>query len=125
MKLRYLYLLNSVVALLFALGMFLITSSMLAMFGFNDTPDTELLAKFLAVELVVSGLVTLLARDMTDRATRSIINYSHLVADVLGFIIALNATLTGVMNGMGYVIVAIYFILSVGYAYFQFFGPVE
>jgi len=125
MKLKNLYLLNTVLALVFALGLFLMTPIMLNLFGMNNTKDTITLSQFIAVELVVSGVTTFLARDVTDRAARSAINYSNLIGGVLGFIVALNATLSGVMGWFGYVLVVIYAVIAIGFAYFQFFGPMD
>jgi len=42
---------------------------------------------------------------------------------VLGFVVALNATLTGVLGWFGYVLLAIYAAVALGFAYFQFFAP--
>ncbi|MEW5940839.1 MAG: hypothetical protein AB1750_14310 [Chloroflexota bacterium] len=125
MKLRNMYLLNTALALLFALGLLLMTDLNLEMFGFTITSDTQLLAKFIAVELTVGGLVTLFARDVTDPKARSAINLSILAASVLGFIVSLDGTLSGVMSVVGYLPTAIYAILAIGFAYFQFFAPPE
>jgi hypothetical protein len=125
MKLRHLYLVNSVISLLFALGLFLMPSVMLALFGMNYTRDAALLGQLLAVELVVGGLITLLARETTDPKTRSAINYANMVAGVLGFIVALNGTLTNAFGWFGYVIMGIYAFIALAFAYFQFFGPVD
>ncbi|RJP55953.1 MAG: hypothetical protein C4557_00515 [Anaerolineaceae bacterium] len=121
MKLQNLYLLNAALALIFSLGLLFMTPTMLTLFGFNDTAGTRLLAQFIGVELAVGGMVTLLARDVADPKTRSAINYSNLIACVLGFVIALNGTLTGVMNALGYLPVVIYAVLALGFGYFQFF----
>jgi hypothetical protein len=123
MNVRNLYLLNSAVALIFALGMLLVTSSMLALFGLDNTPDTRLLAQFVGVELVVSGLTTLLLRDVTDPRVLSAINFTHMSANALGFVIAINGTFTGLLSGMGWVVALIYAVLGLGFAYFQFFKP--
>jgi hypothetical protein len=125
MKLRNLYLLNSVVSLLFALGLFLMTPVMLSLFGMGSTKDGTVLAQLIAVELVVGGLTTLFARDVTDPKARAAINYGNMIAGVLGVVVALNATLTGVMGWFGYVIIGIYAFLALAFAYFQFFGPAE
>lgn len=125
MKLRNLYLLNSVVSLVFALALLLMTPVMLSLFGMNNNAETRTLCQLLAVELVVNGLVTLSARDVTDPQARSAINYANMIAGVLGFVVALNATLTGVFGWFGYVIVGIYAFMALAFAYFQFFGPPE
>jgi ABC-type transport system involved in multi-copper enzyme maturation permease subunit len=119
------YLLNTVICLLFALGLFLMTPVMLGLFGMDNVPDAQTLGRLLAVELVVGGMITLLARDVTDSKARSAINNANLLAGVLGVVVALNATLTGVFGWFGWVIVAVYLVVAVGFAYFQFLAPPE
>lgn len=125
MKLKNLYLLNTVLALVFALGLLLMTPIMLGLFGMDNTKGAVILGQLIAVELVVSGTITFLARDVTDRAARSAINTGNMIAGVLGVIVTLNATLSSVMGWFGYVVVAIYAVIAVGFAYFQFFGPAD
>jgi ABC-type transport system involved in multi-copper enzyme maturation permease subunit len=91
----------------------------------DNNADARTLGQLLAVELVVGGMIALLARDVTDPKARSAINYGNMAAGVLGFVVALNATLTGVLGWFGYVIIAIYVIIALGFAYFQFFAPPE
>jgi hypothetical protein len=125
MKLRNMYLLNTVISLVFAIGLLLMTPVMLGLFGMDNTKDAVVLAQLIAVELVVGGLTTLLARDVTDPKARTAINTGNMVAGVLGVVVALNATLTGVLGWFGYVVIAIYAIIALGFAYFQFFGPLD
>ena len=42
---------------------------------------------------------------------------------MLGVVLALNATLTGVFNWFGWVIVAVYLFVALGFGYFQFTKP--
>jgi len=125
MKLRNMYLLNTIISLVFAIGLLLMTPVMLGLFGMDNTKDAVVLAQLIAVELVVGGLTTLLARDVTDPKARSAINYGNMIAGVLGVVVALNATLMGVLGWFGYVVIAIYAILALGFAYFQIFGPLD
>lgn len=125
MKLRNMYLLNTVVCLLFALGLLLMTPVMLKLFSMDNVADARLLSQLLAVELVVGGMVTLLARDVTDAKARSAINNANILAGVLGVVVALNGTLTNVFGWFGWVIAAVYLVIALGFAYFQFFAPPE
>ncbi len=125
MKLRNMYLLNSVISLVFAIGLLLMAPVMLGLFGMDTTRDAVVLAQLIAVELVVGGLITLLARDVTDPKARTAINTGNMAAGVLGIVVALNATLTGVLGWFGYVIIAVYAVVALGFAYFQFFGPMD
>jgi nitrate reductase gamma subunit len=122
MKLRNLYLLNSVICLVFAIGFLLMPSITLNLFGMDYTKDAAMLGQLIAVELVVGGLITLLARDVTDAKARTAINTGNMVAGVLGIVVALNGTLTGVFGWFGWVILAVYAFVAVAFAYFQFFA---
>jgi len=122
MKLRNLYILNTALGLIFALSLLLMTPLMLNMFGMDNTNDAQTLAKFLAAELTVSALTTLFALDVTDFKARRAINLANMFGDALGLVVALNATLTGVMGTLGWLAVAVYVVLGAGFAYFQFFS---
>ena len=120
MKLRNLYLLNTVVSLGFALGFFLMSPFLLGLFGMDDTAEARTLAQLIAVELVVGGVTTLLARDVTDAKAIRAINTGNFLAGVIGTVITLRATLTGVMGAFGYVVTAVYLFLAVAFGYFQY-----
>lgn len=120
MKLRNLYLLNTIVSLGFALGFFLMAPFLLGLFGMENTPDTHTLAQLIAVELVVGGVTTFLARDVTDPQATGAINTGNFIAGILGTFVALRATLSGVMGGFGWVVTAVYLFIAVAFGYFQF-----
>ena len=58
MKQRTIYLINAGVCLLFALGLLLMPSVMLNLFGMNDTEQAVMLGQLISVELVVGGVIT-------------------------------------------------------------------
>ena len=123
MKLRTLYLLNTVVSLGFALGFFLISGFLLGLFGMDYTADTRTLGQLIAVELVVGGVTTLLARDVTDAKATGAINTGNFIAGVIGTVVAFLATLSGVMSWFGWVVTAVYLFIAVAFGYFQFLKP--
>ena len=123
MKLRNLYLLNTIVSLGFALGFLLISPVLLGLFSMDSTPDTRTLGQLIAVELVVGGVITLLARDVTDSKATGAINTGNFLAGVIGTVVALVATFSGVMGWFGYVVTAVYFFIAVAFGYFQFMKP--
>ena len=120
MNLRNLYLLNTVVSLGFALGFLLMSPILLGLFGMENTPDARTLGQLIAVELVVGGVTTLLARDVTDAKATSAINTGNFLAGLIGTVIALLATLSGVMGWFGYVVTAVYLFIAIAFGYFQF-----
>jgi hypothetical protein len=123
MNLRNLYLLNTIVSLGFALGFLLLSPLLLGLFGMDNTADTRTLGQLIAVELVVGGVITLLARDVTDSKALSAINTGNFVAGLIGTVIALLATLSGVMGWFGWVVTAVYLFIVVAFGYFQFMKP--
>lgn len=122
MKQRMIYLINAGVSLLFALGLLLMPSVMLGLFGMNDTKEATMLGQLISVELIVGGVITLLLRDTTDPKTRSAINFANIAAGALGVIVSINGTLTGAFGWFGWVIVAVYLFVAAAFAYIQFFG---
>jgi hypothetical protein len=120
MKLRNLYLLNTIVSLGFALGFFLMSPFLLGLMGMDDTAEARTLAQLIAVELVVGGVTTYLARDVTDAKAIGAINTGNFLAGVIGTFIALRATLGGVMGWFGWVVTAVYLFLAIAFGYFQF-----
>jgi len=125
MKLRNLFLLNTVVALLFALGFLLMPAVLLDVFGFPSNGSTKFLGQIIGVELLVGGLSTFFARDTREHTTRQALSLANLTASVIGVIVSLGGMFTGVMNGLGWVIVGTYLVLALGFGYFQFIGPPE
>jgi hypothetical protein len=123
MKLRNLYLLNTVISLGFALGFFLLAPFLLGLMGLENTAVTRLLARLIAVELVVGGVTTFLARDVTDPKATGAINMGNFLAGVLGTVIAFSATLAGVLSWFGWVVTAVYLFIAVAFGYFQFLKP--
>ena len=123
MNLRNLYLLNTVISLGFALGFLVLSSFLIGLLGMDDMPDTRTLGQLIAVELVVGGVTTWLARDVTDSKATTAINTGNFLAGVLGTVIALLATLSGVMGWFGYVVTAVYLFIAVAFCYFQFMKP--
>jgi hypothetical protein len=123
MKLRNLYILNTIVSLGFALGFLVMSPFLLGLFGMDNTADARTLAQLIAVELVVGGVTTLLARDVTDVKATGAINTGNFLAGVLGTVIALSATLSGVMGWFGWVVTAVYLFIAIAFGYFQFMKP--
>ena len=122
MKLRTFLIIAAVLALVYALGLILMPAFMNTTYGFGISAPEILLARFFGVELLVLGLITWLAKDLTGASVRPIIT-GTMVGNAVGAIIALMGTLNGVMNSTGWSAFAIYFLLTLGFAYFQFMAP--
>jgi hypothetical protein len=119
MNLRIFLIIAAVVALGYALGLILVPAFMATTYGFGTSASEILLARFFGVELLALGLTLWLAKDFTGSSVRPLITGS-LVANAVGTIFAIMGTLNGVMNSIGWSAVAVYLLLTLGFAYFQF-----
>jgi hypothetical protein len=124
MKLRTFLTIAAVIALLYALGLILMPAFMATTYGFGTSASEILLGRFFGVEMLVVGLITWLAKDLTGASVRPII-IGSLIGDIVGAFVALMGTLTGVMNSVGWSAVAIYLLIALGFAYFQFKAPAK
>lgn len=123
MKLSYLLIFNAIVALGYGISFVLIPATVAGLHGITPSPGTNLAGQFFGVTLIGIGLLVWFARNVTDPVARRAIVLAQLVATVIGVIVALLGTLSGVMNVLGWLAVVIYLVLALGYAYFQFVKP--
>ncbi len=124
MNLRTFLTIAAVVALGFAFGLILMPAFMATTYGFGTSASEILLARFFGTELLVLGVINWLAKDSTGASARPIITGS-LIGNTVGAVIALMGVLGGVMNSVGWSAVAVYVLLGLGFAYFQFMAPAK
>lgn len=111
----------AVIALIFAVGLLLMPAFMATLYGIGTSPSEVLLARFFGTGLLAIGLINWLAKDM-DYSTLRPILLGNLVADIVGLIVSVMGTVGGVMNSLGWLSVALYLLLALGFAYLQFMG---
>jgi len=122
MKQRTIYSIAAAASLLFGLGLLLMPSVMLGLFGMNDTEQAATLGQLISVELAVGGVILFLLRDTADPKARNAVNYANIIAGALGLIVSVNGALTGAFGWFGWVMAAIYLLLAAAFAYVQFFA---
>jgi len=66
------------------------------------------------------GVIAWLARKSEKSEARRAIVVGFVISFVIGFILSLISRLSGVGNELGWSTVGIYFLLALGYAYFEF-----
>ena len=120
MKLSSLLVFNTIVALPFGLGFLLAPGVMANLYGVSTDPAANLIGQFFGVSLIAIGLLCWFARYVSDADAQRAIIQALLIADVLGLIVAVMGMVSGVLNALGWLTVALYLILSLGYAYFRF-----
>ena len=122
MKLGTFLIIASVLALGYGLGLLLVPAFMNMRYGLGTSSSELLLSRFFGSELLLLGLINWMSKDFTGDSARPVI-IASLVGNTIGAIVALIGTLSGVMNSAGWSAVAIYLLLALGFAYFQFIAP--
>lgn len=123
MKLRSLLIINAIIALVYGISFELIPAKVLSIYGVTQGPAESLMGQYFGVALIAIGLLAWLARDVTDSKAQHAIILAMLISNVIGVIVSVLGTISGVMSVVGWTAVGIYLLLALGYAYFQFIKP--
>ena len=132
MKLRNLFVLDTIVALIFAAGLLFAPKTLLDLFGLNVGAGVSINAKInlvtqlLGAALIVPGMISWLGRDMNDAGARRSVALALFVFDLIGFLVSLFVgMLPKVMGPTGWSIVVLFLVLAAGHAYFLFMKQSE
>ncbi len=125
MTLRYFLTVASVIAFAFGVSLVLITGQLTSRYNVALNAGGVIVGQLFGAALIGFGVLNWLARTVTDAHALRAILLANLVGDVLGFVVALLGQLAGVggVNQLGWSTVAIYLLLALGFAYFQFVKP--
>lgn len=125
MKLKQLFVVHSVVALLHGGGFVLAPELLMSLYGISlADPAAVFVARLFGAALLIYCFVAWLARDAEDSAARRAIVLGFFMTGIVAFIVALQGQLSGVMNSLGWLVVGLYLVLiGVGYGYFHFVKP--
>ena len=110
------FLIASLLALVFGLGFVVAPSAVLSIYGTSTDPPTLLLGRFFGVALIQLGLTLYLLREVREPATIRALGIGGTVGSFCGALVSLTGTMNGVTNSMGWSSVAIYAFLTFGYA---------
>ena len=123
MKLKNLMIINAFVAIVFGVVFVIIPSQVYSLYdpGTSDTLDIlNYMGQLFGAALIGFGLLTWTARNSADSDARQAIVFALFVGNGIGFVVALIGQINNVVNVLGWSTVAIYFLLALGFGYFQF-----
>ncbi len=123
MKLNTLLTIAAVVAGIFGLAFVLVSGPLLTLYGVTLDKAGTFVAQLFGAALIGFAVLNWLARNVTDRGAQQAILLANLISDTVGFVMALMGQLAGIANALGWSTVAIYLLLALGFAYFQFMKP--
>jgi hypothetical protein len=125
MKLSTLMVVKAIVCLGFGILLVAIPGLLMSLYGVTLDEGGILMARLYGASLLGNLMLTWFSRnDPGSEALRAAV-LGLFVYDAVGLIVALVATLSGVMNALGWSVVAIYLLFTVGFGYFQFVKPSE
>ncbi len=120
MKLRTILTLNGIVASAYGISFLLVPSTVLSIYGVTQGPAEQLMGQYFGVALIGIGLLTWLAKEVTEVSTQRAMILALLISNLAGVIVSVLGTLSDVMSAVGWSAVAIYVVFGLGYGYFQF-----
>ena len=125
MKLKHLFIINAIIALVYAVGELFIPATVASIYGLKDTANPELLltARYFGWGLLAVGLICALAVNTPASEAKQAIVKALFIAHTVGFIISLMGTISGVFSAMGWSAVGLYLLMAAGFGYFWFIKP--
>ena len=123
MNLKTLFVVTAVVTFVFGVLFIIIPTQFYSWYGIDSNMALNYIGRLFGAVLIAVGLISWLSRNAADSDARKAIILSFFIADGIGFIIALIAQLNNVVNSLGWLTVVIYFLISLGFGYFQFSKP--
>jgi hypothetical protein len=126
MKLSALMVTKSVICLVFGFIFVLAPGALLAIYGVkNEDSSLLFMTRLYGAVFVLLGVLLWFAKnDPGSEALRAIV-LAVLIGDGIGFLVALFGQLGEVLNGLGWSVVVVYLLLTLGFGYFylQFVRP--
>jgi hypothetical protein len=126
MKLRTMFGMTAVVFALLALGLLLDPATMLKFFGFSAGDSEALLGQILGAAFIAFAALAWLARNVADFAAMQGTLWAMISFSAIGFVVSLLGVMARVTReGGAWLLVVVFLLSAVGFAYFQFAGPRE
>lgn len=120
MKIKSMMIIKAIVAIGFGIPILIIPAKLMSLYGLTLDQSGMIIARLYGAALLGNFLLTWFCRnDPGSVSLRSAI-LSLFVYDGACFIVTLLAVITGIMNVLGWSVVATYLFFTIGFGYFQF-----
>ncbi len=119
MPLRNLLIVNAFLATFHGLGFLLLPTTLLGLYQIEPGTGAQLMGQLFGAELIVVAVITWQGRNFTDAPALRAIVLANLLADVAGTVVSTKAVVSGGMGPAGWLAVAIYGFLAIGYLAIQ------
>ena len=122
MKLSTFLLIKAIVCIVFGIGFAVVPTTVGSIYELAPDPDGLILARYFGASFIGIGLILWFCRN-TDWTALKGITLALCIADTVGFIAALTGQLSGNVNSLGWINVALWLIFALGLAYYRFIKP--
>ena len=119
MELRRFLTIKALIGIIFGLLFLLFPAFTMSLFGVSLDAVGVIMTRYFGVAMLGIGLVCFFYRVKDFRVLSDLL-LALFITDTLGFIVALSAQLTGLLNFLGWLVVLIWLLLAVGLGYFRF-----
>jgi len=123
MKFQTLMIIKAVVCLTLGVLILLVPGFVYSLFGTSLNPGGTFAAREYGASLIGNLMVTWFARNAVESESRRAIILGLCVYDAIGFVVSLLATISGLLNPLGWSVVVLYLFFAVGYGYFLVKSP--
>ncbi len=124
MKLNILMALKALICLVVGIGLVLAPDTVLPWFGITLNPGAISLARLFGASFLLLAVLLWTIKNVENAEVQRDIVLAVFIGDAVGLVVAFLSQLAGAVNELGWVIVAIYLLLTLGFGYFLFFRPV-
>ena len=122
MNYRMMLILNAFVAVLLGAAFLFVPGGVLNLFGTETFVATLLMSRFFGTAMLALGLLLWFAKDITEQAARTGIGIALMVGAAAGLVVTLAGTFASnaVIRSNGWIVMLIYILFGLGYAYLVF-----
>ena len=122
MKLSTFLMIKAIISLVFGIAFVLGAATVMSFYGITLDASGASMAQLLGACLIGIGLICWLNSGAAGSVLQNII-LALFIADTIGFILSLLFQLSGPINSLGWLNVAIWLLLALGLGYFRFLKP--
>jgi hypothetical protein len=125
MKLSTFISIHAVLLFIFGLGFLLFPSWLLSVYGTSTNSTGLLTARVFGIGNIQLSIIMWVSRNDIASSLLNTLLILLFIGNVLAFILALNAQVSGVFNGPGWTNVILYLFFGIGYGYFLYESKVR
>jgi hypothetical protein len=118
MKLKTLMIIKAIVCLCLGIPILIVPNLIYSIFGASLTVGGVFAAREYGASMMGNLMLTWFARNSQESETRWAIILALFVYDAFGFFVTLLAIISGSLNPLAWLIVALYLFLALGFGYF-------